>query len=80
MASIDDVIAEAAIRGGAVNVDARVVPHLARAAKGLFRRICMTFGIHPQALRNALVYRRRGGAVARARVTRGLDPVPGAPR
>jgi len=77
---IKDEIAAAAIRAGALNHDGRVFLDLARAAKGFFRRVCMTFGVHPQAIRNALVYRRRGGAVTRARITRGLDRAHGETR
>jgi glycosyltransferase involved in cell wall biosynthesis len=77
---IANVIEEIAIRTAAENTGSRITIHLKRAAKALFRRLCLIAGVHPHAPRNALMFGRRGRAVDLARKVRGLPPLPRAGR
>ena len=70
------VMTEIACRVTAETQDLGVSRHFVRAAKAIIRRLAMTLGVHPWAVRNALLFRRRGGYLNRLRQTRGLGPLP----
>jgi glycosyltransferase involved in cell wall biosynthesis len=74
--AIEKALASIAIRTTAENADGRVLLHVGRAMKNALRRLSMMLGVPMHAARNAVLFRRRGGSVDRARETRGLPPLP----
>jgi glycosyltransferase involved in cell wall biosynthesis len=52
-----------------------VWPHLRRAARKAVVKVAFAVGGHPTALRNAVLYWRRGGSIDSLRRTRGLPPL-----
>lgn len=70
------LMAEIALRLHAENHDVAAARHLRRAGKALVRRLAKFAGVHHWALRNALLFRRRGGYLDALRRTRGLPPLP----
>jgi glycosyltransferase involved in cell wall biosynthesis len=59
-------------RAVALQVDIRVGPKVRRAVENLVRRCCLTIGVHPSAVRNAVRYGGRGGWIRHLRRARGL--------
>jgi glycosyltransferase involved in cell wall biosynthesis len=53
-----------------------VTRHLVRAGKSMVRKLSRMAGVHPWALRNAILFRRRGGFLDSVRRIRGLPPLP----
>jgi glycosyltransferase involved in cell wall biosynthesis len=52
-----------------------VLRNAARAASGLFAKLCLLGGVHPRAAINLVAHRRKGGAIDRKRRVRGLGEV-----
>jgi len=69
---IEKEMTSIAARMAAENVGISVSRHLSRAAKNAFRRFFKLIGVHSHAARNAVLFRRRGGAMAHIRKVRGL--------
>jgi glycosyltransferase involved in cell wall biosynthesis len=65
-----------AIRLSAELTGTSISRHVVRAAKAAVRRGSMAAGLHPFAVRNFLLHRRRGGFLDALRRTRGLPPLP----
>lgn len=69
---IEKELTSIAARMAAENTGVSVSRHLSRAAKNAFRRFFKLLGVHSHAARNALLFGRRGGALAHIRKVRGL--------
>ena len=52
--------------------DVAIVRHLMRGFENVIRRLCLGLRLHPGAVRNALLYRRKGAFVDALRKSRGL--------
>ena len=73
---IGQLMADVACRLTAENEDRVASRHFVRAAKAVVRRLSVAAGAHPWAVRNALLFRRRGGYLDALRRVRGLPPLP----
>lgn len=60
-------------RAAALQADIRVWPKLRRALENALRKLLLTAGLHPSAVRNAIRYGGRGGSIRHLRRVRGLD-------
>jgi hypothetical protein len=72
---MERLLAEIASRQLAASLHAGWGSQLNRLAKNCICDTAISAGLHPDALRLALLYRRKGGFIDSLRATRGLAPL-----